>query len=274
MKKTFLIAAIGALALGVHAGDWGKAPIGKAPIEECVDLGGSISVGYQTDFFLYGAHLAGDSVTANVNYTIDGLAVPVTLGAFYVNGITNNRGSSVFDALNLSATAKLGTFAGFDTSLAYSHFIFPEFRSNVSPVGAGFGDLTLGLRRDIGFADAFFRTNYAMGGFFNGWNHEVGLEKTFNLTDNVNLVVGAAVAYTDNYFNPFAPNGFTPRNSGWSHYSFSVSLPIQLNCRTTLTPYIGYIGAPDTWVLNGISILGGAPQSDMLHGGVTLSVAF
>ena len=49
MKRTILMAAIGAMTLGVHAGDWGKAPVGKEPIEECVDLGGKISAGYMSD---------------------------------------------------------------------------------------------------------------------------------------------------------------------------------------------------------------------------------
>ncbi len=48
MKKAILVATIGAMTLGVNAGDWGKAPVGKAPIEECVDLGGEISAGWGT----------------------------------------------------------------------------------------------------------------------------------------------------------------------------------------------------------------------------------
>jgi len=45
MKKAILVATISAMTFGVNAGDWGKAPVGKAPIEECVDLGGEISMG-------------------------------------------------------------------------------------------------------------------------------------------------------------------------------------------------------------------------------------
>lgn len=272
MKKTILVATIGALALGVQAGDWGKAPVSsKAPIEECVDLGGTIGVGYHTDYIFKGLRLAGDSVSANVAYTIDGLAVPVTIGADYVNGINESwaLGGGGFDQLALSATANLGTFAGFDVSLGYTHYIYPEIRSNISPVGDGFGELGLNVRRSLGFADVVFGTNYAMGGAFHGWYYQLGLEKSIGLTDNINLVLGAGVAYSDNYFNNFVAG----RDSGWSHYYATASLPIKLNCRTTLTPYIGFIGTPDTWVLDGAF---GSPagNEDILHGGVTLSVSF
>lgn len=43
MKKAVLVTALGAMTLGATARDWGKAPVGKAPIEECIDLGGQIS---------------------------------------------------------------------------------------------------------------------------------------------------------------------------------------------------------------------------------------
>jgi Mg-chelatase subunit ChlD len=37
-----------------RTGDWGKAPVGKAPIEESVDLGGEISAGYASDYIFIG----------------------------------------------------------------------------------------------------------------------------------------------------------------------------------------------------------------------------
>ena len=103
------------------------------------------------------------------------------------------------------------------------------------------------------------------GRSFSGWYHQAGIEKSFGLTDSVSLVLGAGVGYSDGYFG----------GSGWNHYYATASLPIALNCRTTLTPYIGYNGAPDTWIADGITIGSvGVAQSDILHGGVTLSVSF
>lgn len=272
MKKTILVATIGALTLGVNAGDWGKAPVDKTPIEECVDLGGKISAGYMTDYIFYGVRFAGDSAWTDVNYTIDSLPVPVTVGAWYLNGINEDGIGGAYDELDLYVSAALGTFAGFDVSLGYTHFIFPEQRSNIINTG-GYGELGLDVKRSLGFADVLFQTNYAMGGFSNGWYHQLGLERSFGLTDNISLVLGAGVGYSDGYFNPLVPNGSTPRDSGWNHYYVTASLPITLNCRTTLTPYIGYNGGPDSWIVDGINPTGD-PQSDILHGGVSLSVSF
>ncbi len=276
MKKSVLLALAGALSVGVNAGDWGKAPVGKQVIEECVDLGGEISVGYMTDYIFYGVRFAGDSVWTDVNYTFDGLAVPITVGAWYLNGI-NETALGAFDELDLYAKAALGTFAGFDVSLGYTHYIFPEFRSNVSPTG-GYGELGLDVRRSLGFADFVAETNYAFGGGGvapRGWYHQIGLERAFQITDKVSLVAGAGVGYTDGYFEVggLVPNAFSPRGSGWNHYYVNVALPIELNCRTTLTPYVGYLGGPDTWIVDGIA---GSNefQSDILLGGVSLKVTF
>jgi len=272
MKKAILVATIGAMTLGVNAGDWGKAPVGKAPIiEECVDLGGQISTGYMSDYIFYGVRFAGDSAWTSVNYTFDNLAVPITVGAWYLNGINDGGGGlgagAGYDELNVYVSAALGTFAGFDVAVGYTHYVFPEFRSNVSPTG-GYGEAGLDITRSLGFVDFVAQTNYAMGGGgsgLSGWYHQAGLEKTFGLTDNIGLVLGVGIGYSDGYFG----------DSDWNHYYATASLPIELNCRTTLTPYIGYNGATSGMVADGITVGSvGVAQSDILHGGVTLSVSF
>lgn len=265
MKTFQIFAALTVLTSAVNAGDWGKAPIDKTPIEECVDLGGEISVGYQTDYIFNGILFAGDSVWTDVNYTFDGLPLPITVGAWYLNGINESFAGAGYDELDLYARAALGTFAGFDVDLGYVHYLFPEFRSNVTPIG-GYGEAQLGIARSLGFIDLKYSLAYGFGGGGaapSGWFHELGAEKSFGLTDNVALVLGAGVAYSDGFWGP----------SGWNHYYATASLPVTLNCRTTLTPYIGYIGGPDTWVVDGI--FGGVePQTDVLHGGVSMSVSF
>ena len=123
MKKAILVATIGAMTLGVNAGDWGKAPVDKTPIVECVDIGGEVSVGYMSNYIFRGVEFAGDSVWSDVNYTFDGLAIPITIGALYLNGINDGGGgfgfggfpgTADFDELDLYVSAALGTFAGFD----------------------------------------------------------------------------------------------------------------------------------------------------------------
>lgn len=270
MKQTILMAAIAATTLGVHAGDWGKAPVGKEPIEECVDLGGKISAGYMSDYIFYGVRFAGDSAWTDVNYTFDGLAVPITVGAWYLNGINEDGIGGSYDELDLYVSAALGTFAGFDVSVGYTHFVFPEARGNL-PGGttSGYGEAGLNVKRSLGFVDVLYESNYAFGGFANGWYHQLGVEKSFTITDSISLVVGAGVGYSDNYFSVLTAN-----DSDWNHYYATVSLPIALNCRTTLTPYIGYNGSPGGFVTDGVDPTLLDPQSDILHGGVSLSVSF
>ncbi|MDF1656121.1 MAG: hypothetical protein P1U58_00835 [Verrucomicrobiales bacterium] len=276
MKKAILVAVISAFTLGVNAGDWGKAPIpDKTPIEECVDIGGSISSGYETDYIFYGARFARDAVWTDVNYTFDNFVVPINVGAWYLNGI---GGAPGYDELDLYIAAELGTFAGFDVSLGYTHFFFPE-----GNLGQSYGEIGLDLTRSLGFVDLALEANYALlngraGQNTGAWYYQAGIEKTFGITDAVSLVLGTGVGYSDGYFTqgggiPAAPAA--GNQSGWNHYYATASLPIELNCRATLTPYIGYSGAPDTWVVDGLGG-GGQPgaQSDILHGGVSLSVSF
>ncbi|MCK5923137.1 MAG: hypothetical protein KAG66_19515 [Methylococcales bacterium] len=62
-----------------------------------------------------------------------------------------------------------------------------------------------------------------------------------------------------------------------SNYYLRAALPIKINCAATLTPYIGYSGAPDVFLMDGIQDGGRTAfqdQSDILHGGISLEVRF
>jgi hypothetical protein len=208
MKKAILVATIGAITLGANAGDWGKAPVGKAPIEECVDLGGEISVGYDTDYVFYGVRFARDSVWTDVNYTFDNLAVPITVGAWYLNGI--NGGGAGYDELDLYVDLALGTFAGFDVTAGYTHFAFPEARSNVTNTG-GYGEADLSLSRSLGFVDLTSdqlrhrrRCWHSRELVSRGRSRE---ELRYSPTASASCLV-AVLAYSDGYFG----------GSGWNHY--------------------------------------------------------
>lgn len=268
MKKAILVAIIGAMTLGVNAGDWGKAPVpAKAPIEECVDIGGSISAGYMTDYIFYGVRFARDSVWTDVNYTFDNLIVPINVGAWYLNGI-NPAG---VDELDLYIAAELGTYYGFDVSLGYTHFFFPEggFPS--------YGEIGLDIARSFSIVDFAWETNYAFnergagvvgGSTGGGWYHQASLSKEFGLTDKVSLVITGGVGWSNGYFNGGA-TFFNPgvvagqglaRANGINHYFVTAELPIELNCRATLTPYISYNGTPSGSVANNL----GGPANGML----------
>ncbi|MDF1740426.1 MAG: hypothetical protein P1U86_14800 [Verrucomicrobiales bacterium] len=246
MKKAILVAIIGAMTLGVNAGDWGKAPVApaKAPIEECYDIGGEISFGYETDYMFRGSRLGRDSIWTDVNYTIDSI-VPITVGAWYISEL--DPANNFDDELDLYVSAALGTYGGFDVDLGYTRYIYPG-------AGGDTGEINLGLSRSLGFVDLALGTNYDHT--LDTWYHEAGVEKTFGITDSMSLVIGAGVGYGVN---------------NWTHYYATAALPIELNCRATLTPYIGWNGVPSDWIGGDIAT---GNNGDVLHSGVSLSVSF
>lgn len=278
MKKITFFALAALFAGNATAGDWGKAPIptGKAPVEECYDIGGSITSGYMTDYMFRGSRWTRDLVFTNVDYTFDSI-VPLTINALYGNATSAGAAGGVQDKLDIGLSAALGSVGGFDTTLAYSHYFFPELGNAVG----SFGDITLALSRDLGFATLLLETNYMVAASNNvssGWYHSAGFTRSFGLTDNVSLVLGTGVGYNDNYFVLGTAGGPIPgRNfSGWANYYATAALPIQLNCRATLTPYVGYNGSIYGTGGTQVSDLLSPANSngDVLHGGVSLSVSF
>lgn len=294
MKGTnFFSATILGFFLGgpgmLPAGDWGKAPVDKVPVEECLDLGGNVSVGYHSHYLYKGYVFGEDSVSGHVDYTFDQLAIPLTLGVDYVNVVSGNRLTQITnDDLAVSLSAGLPSFAGIDASLSYTYHFYPE-SPNQPLWPSGNGEFGLHLSRDFQIAVLKYDLvyNHSLPNAWNGaiptplnedrgaWYWDLGLEREFVLCDEASLVFGIGVAYADNYWGtaPRLENG--GRTSGWNHYYATLSVPMTLNCRTTLTPYVSYVGAPDSWLLDG------APrwqdlqgQSDALVGGVVLSVSF
>lgn len=260
---------LGGVAL--EAGDYppAKAPIPKVPIEECIDVGGTISAGYKTDYILHGLRTNRDTIWVDVNYNFPDLAIPLTLGVSHYSGINTifpYQGVGPLDETAVYLGTTIEDVYGFDISLGYKHR-FINF-SNLAVVNGSYGDICLGLRRDLGFADFVIgscvgmnsRNGYFAGGGGEGWIHYAGLEKSFSVTDYADLVVSGGVGYHDNYYFKL------PGTSDWSHYYINAALPIDLNCRATLTPYLGYNGVQQWGVF--------APQGDALHGGVSLSVDF
>lgn len=282
MKKVILTVAISALTLGVHAGDWGKAPVEcKAPIEECVDVGGNISFGYHTDYLYNGVRFGRDSLVTDVNYSFESF-IPMTVGVTYKNVI---GGAPGVDHMELYLLGQLGTYAGFDLTGSFRYHFFPE----LAGVGSA-AEFGLHLSRDLAGIATFKASMLYNHGYPNSWNiggatgatrndngswyHSFGLEKTVPVLGQ-NLVLSATVGYADNYWGDLPTlQANTPRSSGWNHYNITAALPIELNCRATLVPYIAYTGAPDSWLADGINPVGVGAQSDVLHGGISLSVNF
>jgi hypothetical protein len=271
------------------AGDWGKAPVDKVPVvEECLDLGGTISLGYVSEYLYKGYLFGGDAVTTQVGYTFDGLVVPIHLGVAYANVVSENTFANVAnDDLALSVRADLPSFAGIDAAVSYTYRSYPEGTDTVF-WPTGHSELGLHLARDLAVAVLKFDLAYnlslpnawngtipTLGNQENGaWYWDLGLEREFELMGQ-GIVLAGGVAYADNYWG-LAPNAQSGgRSSGWNHYYLRASVPVELNCRTTLTPFIGYSGAPDSWLMDGAPDWANRQaQSDVLHGGLNLSVSF
>ena len=88
------------------------------------------------------------------------------------------------------------------------------------------------------------------------WYFDTGVEKSFGISDNTDLVISAGVGYSIDYFS---------QGGGLNHAYVQASLPIALSSNVTLSPYIGGLFALDA--IDSI-------QDDIVHGGVSLSVEF
>ncbi len=273
----------------LRAGDWGKAPVEKEVIEECLDLGGTLELGYHTDYLFKGLLIGGQSVSTDIKYQVDGLSVPLVIGIGYINVISPNEFANIFnDELTLSAEVGLPTVAGIEASLSYAQRYYPE-DPNTALWPSSNGEIGLHLSKDLKVFVVSFNAyrNLNTPNSWNGtiptlanqesgaWYWDLGISRSFPVTDRCNFVLGGGIAFADNYWGT-SPNSQTGgRSSGWNHYYLSGSLPVELNCRTTITPYVGYMGAPEGFLMDGAPDFALRPaQSDLLHGGVTLSVTF
>jgi len=310
MKKALLVAIIGVFAISANAGDWGgKNPKGpKVPIiAGCPDTSGYVSVGYGSDYIYKGYRGFQDHTEFGVGYTFESV-VPITVSANHISNLRDTRSNGtitggvgtlfgVDSITELGISAQVASVAGFDVSLGYTHRFYhgglsvigtPSFSSN--------GEISLGVSKDLGFATAHFDLFYnlnapsswndpifgAVADAGGAWFWDLGLDKSIGITDNISLVLGAGVTYADNYWGAATNTiaflgGGNAGTSGWNNYYLRASLPIELNCAATITPYVGYSGAPDGFLMDG-AVAGdssfGQGQSDILHAGISLTVKF
>ena len=275
--KALLATLVGAVAInGATAGEWCPPAPDKCPVDCCPESAGSISVGYMSDYLFYGARLAEDSVWTDLNYTFTELPLPVTVGVWYLSEFGNN--GAYGDEADFYASVGLPSMLGLDASFGYTVYTYPTG-------GYSQHEISLELSRELfaGFT-ASYRAAYdfnmwqlggGAGSQQGAWMHHFGLAKTIDISDCIGLELSGGVLYSDNYWNPALTAGND--NTGWNNYYLQAALPITVGCTGTLTPYIGYNGSPDGWVLDGAN-LGGAGAArnynDLLHWGVSFGVEF
>ena len=313
-----LLCGMMALQGAIAGSSWSPpAKGGKCPIEPCPDIGASVAIGYETDYIFRGVRLTEDAIWMDANYTFDlpRISLPLTIGVKHVTGLLS-RGTGLGpsgvilpvadgDHTNLYASVVLPSLFGFDTVLGYDHYFYSNQRGpspgGAAPIfgGDSHGAISLNLSRELfrgivgSYHVAYDFVTPGQYGFLGGfpvadngaWIHDIGLSKDIALNDRMALALSAGFVHTDNVWPllttfPGAGGLLVDRtsSSGWNHYYIQAGLPIALNCRATLTPYIGYNGTPDGWMADGVNgdvaVPNGTNDNDIFHGGVSLRVNF
>ena len=275
--KAFLATMIGAVAItGATAGEWcPPAAKDKCVIDCCPEYNGNITVGYDTHYIWKGIRFADDFLWADVSYSFDaGLPITPTLGVWHGTDLSSTIGYG--DETNIYAGIGLPEILGAEAALTYTYYLFPTFRApNGGPNGDSLHSIGLSLSRELMYGLTLNSgIEYYWGqNDLSAWYRYAELGKTVAITDCIGVELAAGIAHVDGLYSGLNDLQIST-GTGWAHYYVKAGLPIALNCRTTLTPYIGYNGSPDTWKADGVGLIPGANHNDVFLGGVSLSVDF
>jgi len=284
------------------------APKNPAPVQPAVndDLGMNIGLGYHTNYIWrglnYGQHWVDGTLSGVVPLAeATRLAWDMNFGTlfgddhFAPGGFGGGNGPKLdFQRLQLGAAIQrdLGPVT---LSLGYRFYKnlgdLADGSNIFGPGGAAFGmqdgqEVSLGLATALGPINVASSANYDYVN--NSWYFDVDLNTNIAVTDSISIVPYVNVGYGHNLNWQFNPNtvttggaiGFNSSNSisGWTAINTGIRLPVKLNSRATLTPYIG-ANLP----LSSVSNLGGNMRfagfpdtafKSVLVGGVNLSVRF
>jgi hypothetical protein len=311
MKLNALLKTLGFLALAATPVVAGTAPAPKnpiAPAPENDDLGINASLGYDSNYVWrglnYGQHwvrggldgsilLVGGasedgagSTSLNWNVQYGSLAGDQDhfTGA---NNVTVGSNSS-FQRLQLGAAIE-HDFGAFSASLGYTYYrnmggLTADFLTG-NPAGATNGmndgqEVSLGLATALGPIDISSSANYDFVNDY--WYFDLTASTTLAITDSISLVPYATIGYGHNINWQWDRNSVLATNpsnnlTAWTAVTAGLQLPIKLNSRATLTPYIA-VNAPLTVQdMSGVATranLPTTPYNTVVFGGVTLSVRF
>jgi hypothetical protein len=279
MKTTALITILAAMAaLDAHAGS-GKATVPPVTPPEDPLFTGSLSVGYDTEYYFRGLWFSSNNVWGGLNLSIP-LADKLSLGLgglYTYSADTDISGTGNLDYSELDLIASLNYDAGFARfGLVFTNYsFFDTFSGSTSSGTFGFPeapDSTLKDARDLGLTMAVPLGNATiyLGGY---WDFrieapyfEVGADYTIKITESFSLVPSANIGYGNNYYSyPEIGND----KSGFTAVRVGLAAPYKLTNSFTITPYIAGNLALDT--REGLNTVRGAND---LFGGVAMSYAF
>ncbi|WP_395745068.1 hypothetical protein [Prosthecobacter sp.] len=295
MKLNALLKTLGFLALAatpVVAGPSApvKNPVVAPPTND--DLGITASLGYDTNYVWRGLNIGSHWVRAGLNGSVPlvGGAAEDGAGSTALNWdvqygslagdqdhlFAGGAGNASFQRLQLGA-ALSHDFGPASVNLGYRYY------RNMGVLG-GLGGMNDGQEVSLGFATALGPINLSSSGNYdfvnNYWYFDLNASSTIAVTDAISIVPYATLGYGHNMNWQFAKNtGVSTtwnRNnvSNWTAVTTGIQLPIKLNSRATLTPYIA-VNIPMSGVNNlPIAATSHTAYNTVLFGGVTLSVRF
>jgi len=302
MKMTALLNTLGFLALAatpVVAGTMAPAPknpIAPAPVND--DLGITASLGYDTNHIWrglnFGQHWVRSAVEGSIlligganedgagNTSLDWNAQFGTFAGDQDHFMPGGAGNASLQRLQLGA-AIAHDFGPATASLGYTYYRNMGGLNINAPMNDG-QEVSLGLATAIGPIDLASSANYDFVN--NSWYFDLNASTTIAVTDSISIVPFANIGYGKNLNWQFARNGGIAGGSwggqnnitGWTAITTGIQLPIKLNSRATLTPYIaGNLPLGATENLGGTARTANFPDTpykSVLFGGVTLSVRF
>ncbi len=298
MKLNALLKTLGFLALAATPVVAGTSAPAKNPKNPYIappvndDLGITASLGYDTNYVWRGLNFGQHWVRAGLNGSLllvggaaeDGAGSTSLLWDAQYGSLAGDQdhfmpggaGNASYQRVQLG-TAISHDFGPASLSLGYRYY------RNLGVLG-GLGGMNDGQEVSLGAATALGPINLSSSAnydFVNDyWYVDLSASSTITLTDAISVVPYATIGYGHNMNWQFARNtGVTStwgRNntSNFTAITTGIQVPIKLNSRATVTPYIA-VNIPMSGVQN--LPLNGSPDnacSTVLYGGVTLSVRF
>ncbi|MCB1237508.1 MAG: hypothetical protein KDM91_20760, partial [Verrucomicrobiae bacterium] len=145
--KTLIITSIGALTISIaNAGD-SKGVV--CPVEE--PFGATLSAGYDSHYIFRGVDNGQNAISVGLDYDLDLLPIPVTLGAHYINPTDGSLVNPTHsDELQLSAAVGQ-SFGSVDAWLGYTAYLFPENGGRTA--GDSTNEIGVGAGTSVGIID-------------------------------------------------------------------------------------------------------------------------
>lgn len=296
MKLNALLKTLGFLALAATPVVAGTAPVKnpKNPVAPAVndDLGITASLGYDTNYVWRGLNFGQHAVSAglagsillvegtSLNWNAAYASLAGDQDHFMPQNNTAGNVTGSYERLILGA-AIAHEFGPATVSLGYTYYRNMGQLSTIGRMNDG-QEINLGVSTAVGPINLTSSANYDVVN--SSWYADLGANSVIAVTEAISIVPYATIGYGHNMNWQFKhTNGNNAGvTSNWRRDTVSnftavtagIRVPIKLNSRATLTPYIA-VNAPMSGVQN--LPVSGTPDnyaSSVLFGGVSLSVRF